>query len=342
MTKPLLRVLAGEALQPPPVWLMRQAGRYLPEYRALRAKAGGFLDLCLTPPWAAEITLQPVRRYGFDAAILFSDILIVPWALGQELEYREGEGPILGPIRGEADLDRLDPRRLRDAIAPVLGTVSLVADSLRADHPETALIGFAGAPFTVACYMIEGRGSRDFIETRTRAYADEAFFRRLTALLCDATVEYLSAQITAGAEVVQLFDTWAGILPPDPFRRYVIEPTARIVAGVRSRHPTTPVIGFARLAGTILDEYADETGVDAVGLDTSTSFAAVRARVVLQGNLDPLALLVGGQPLRGAVEATLASATQRPHIFNLGHGVLPQTPPEHVADLVRYVRKARA
>lgn len=338
MTKPLLRVLGGEALQPSPVWLMRQAGRYLAEYRALRAKAGGFLDLCLTPPWAAEITLQPIRRFGLDAAILFSDILIVPWALGQELDYREGEGPVLAPVRTGADLAHLELKRLPRAIAPVLETVSRVADSLRADYPQTALIGFAGAPFTVACYMIDGRGTRDFIETRTRAYADEAFFQRLMTLLCDATIEYLSAQITAGAEVVQLFDTWAGILPPSLFRQYAIEPTARIVAAVRARHARVPVIGFPRLAGTMLDEYAEKTGVHAVGVDTSTRLAAVHAQVTLQGNLDPLALLVGGQPLKRAVSAILDDAAHRPHVFNLGHGVLPQTPPEHVADLVRQVR----
>ena len=317
---------------------MRQAGRYLPEYRALRAKAGGFLDLCLTPPWAAEITLQPIRRFGLDAAILFSDILIVPWALGQELDYREGEGPVLAPVRSGADLAHLELKRLPHAIAPVLETVSRVAGSLRADYPQTALIGFAGAPFTVACYMIDGRGTRDFIETRTRAYADEAFFQRLMTLLCDATVEYLSAQITAGAEVVQLFDTWAGILPPDLFRRYVIEPTARIVAAVRARHVQVPVIGFPRLAGTMLDEYAEKTGVHAVGVDTSTRLAAVHAQVTLQGNLDPLALLVGGPPLHRAMAAVLDDAAHRPHVFNLGHGVLPQTPPEHVADLVGQVR----
>lgn len=338
MTKRLLRVLSGEALAPPPIWLMRQAGRYLPEYRSLRAKAGGFLDLCLTPPWAAEITVQPVRRFGFDAAILFSDILIIPWALGQELEYREGEGPVLAPIRSGAELDRLHPGRLRDGVAPVLETVSRVAERLRTDHPETALIGFAGAPFTVGCYMIEGRGTRDFVETRLRAYADPAFFDRLMTLLCDATVEYLSAQVVAGAEVLQLFDTWAGILPPDLFRRYVIEPTSRIVFALRSRHPHVPVIGFPRLAGSMLDEYAGETGVHAVGVDTATEIGDVRVGMPLQGNLDPLALLVGGDALRQAAGRVLSSMHGRAHVFNLGHGVLPQTPPEHVTALVEQVR----
>lgn len=300
------------------------------------------MDLCLTPPWAAEITLQPVRRFAFDGTILFSDILIVPWALGQELDYREGEGPVLMPIRTLADLEHLDLGRLPGAIAPVLETVGRVAEALRTDHSQSALIGFAGAPFTVACYMIDGRGTRDFFETRIRAYADEPFFRQLITLLCDATVEYLSAQISAGAEVVQLFDTWAGILPPDLFRRYVIEPAIHIVSALSTRHAGVPVIGFPRLAGTMLDEYAEKTGVLAVGVDTPTSFAAVRAQVALQGNLDPLALLAGGQPQRIAVSTTLDEALNRPHIFNLGHGVLPQTPPEHVADLVRQVRAENA
>ncbi len=339
MTKTLLRVLAGEAISPPPLWLMRQAGRYLPEYRAVRAQAPDFITLCTTPALAAEITLQPVRRFGLDAAILFSDLPLLPWALGQELEYRDGEGPVLPPIRDAAGLARLDPNRVAGAIAPILETVQRVSGALG----DATLIGFAGSAFTVACYMTEGRGAREFPQTRKLAYSNPALFRQLIEIVVVATVEYLSAQITAGAETVMLFDSWAGILSPTLFRAHVIAPTARIVAALRERHPTTPIIGFPRLAGTLIGEYADTTKVQAVGMDSSADPALTAARmpkgVALQGNLDPLALVTGGAAMQAETESILAAMRGRPHIFNLGHGIIPETPPEHVAQLVQMVRK---
>ena len=340
MTKTLLRVLAGEAISPPPIWLMRQAGRYLPEYRALRAQAPDFITLCTTPTLAAEITLQPVRRFGMDAAILFSDLPLLPWALGQALEYREGEGPVLPPIRDAAGLARLDLRRVAGAIEPILETVQRV----RGELGEAALIGFAGSPFTVACYMTEGRGVREFPQTRKLAYGDPTLFGQLIELVTDATIEYLSAQITAGAETVMLFDSWAGILSPALFRAYVIAPTARIVEVLRERHSDTPVIGFPRLAGLLIGEYANATKVQAVGMDSSVDPALAAERVpkgvALQGNLDPLALVIGGAAMQTETQAILATMRPRPHIFNLGHGIVPETPPEHVAELVQAVRSA--
>ncbi len=336
--KPMLRALAGEPVWPPPVWLMRQAGRYLPEYRALRASMG-FIERCTTPDLAAEITLQPVRRFGMDGAILFSDILILPWALGQALEFRDGEGPVMPPLRDAADLDGLDPGRAAERTAPVMETVRRV----RAALPEhTTMIGFAGSPFTVACYMVEGGGSRDFAHTRTLAYAEPEFFARLSRMLVAATIEYLSQQIVAGAEVVMLFDTWAGILPPRQFARHVMQPTAAIVDALNARHPGVPVIGFPRLAGTLAADYVERTGVDAVALDTSVNAAAIAASlpdaVAVQGNLDPIVLIAGGEPMQAEACAIRDALRGRPHIFNLGHGILPQTPPEHVADLVATLR----
>jgi uroporphyrinogen decarboxylase len=340
MTKRLLRVLAGEADWPPPVWLMRQAGRYLPEYRAVRAGVRDFVSLCMTPELAAEVTLQPLRRFGLDAAILFSDILILPWALGQELRFEEGEGPVLPPLRDTAALEALDLGRLAGAIAPVLETLRRV----RAQVGEAALIGFAGGPFTVACYMVEGHGAKEFAQARLLAWRDPALFARLISLLTEATIRYLCAQITAGAEVVMLFDSWAGLLPPRQFRAHVIAPTARIVAALRTLHPQVPVIGFARSAGLLLGEYAAATGVRCVGLDTSVDPAAAIERVpqevAVQGNLDPLALVAGGAAMAEEATAILAAMRGRPFVFNLGHGILPDTPPEHVAALVRLVREA--
>ena len=264
MTKPLLKVLAGQAVWPPPIWLMRQAGRYLPEYRAVRARAGDFISLCMNSDMATEVTLQPLRRFGMDAAILFSDILILPWALGQGLAFREGEGPVLPPLRDTSGLAALDLARVPAAIEPVLETVSRV----RAQVGEAALIGFAGSPFTVACYMIEGKGSRDFVHVRSMAYGDPGLFKALIDLLIEATITTLSAQIDAGAEVAMLFDSWAGVLSPDLFRAHVIGPTATIVAALRARYPGVPVIGFPRLAGMMLGAYAAQTGVQAAGIDT--------------------------------------------------------------------------
>ena len=338
MAKTVLRVLAGEAVWPPPVWLMRQAGRYLPEYRALRAEAGDFLKLCLTPALAAEITLQPIRRFAMDAAILFSDLPIVSLGLGQALRYAEGEGPVLPPIRTAEDLDALSLDRVAETVAPVWETVRRVA----AELGDATLIGFSGAPFTVACYMVEGHGSRDFAAARLMAYRDPALFARLIELIVQGNLIYLRGQADAGAEVLMLFDSWAGMLPPAEFRRWVIEPTARIAAGLRASHPDVPLIGFPRLAGAMLGEYALGAGAQGVAIDTAMNPAAaagmVPPHIALQGNLDPLAVVAGGDAMRDATDVILDSLRGRPHIFNLGHGLVPQTPPEHVAALVEQIR----
>jgi uroporphyrinogen decarboxylase len=338
-SKPILRALAGEAVWPPPVWLMRQAGRYLPEYRAIKDSSGGFIARCTTPDLATEITLQPIRRFGMDAAILFSDILILPWALGQDVTFKDGMGPILAPIRSAEGVDMLSPARVAEATAPVLETVRRV----RAELPkDCTLIGFAGAPFTVACYMIEGSGSRDFPLTRAMAYGEPALFGRVMDVLVKSTIEYLSAQISAGAEVVMLFDTWAGMLSPLQFRQHVVTPAALIVEALNARHPGVPVIGFPRLAGMYVGLYAERTGVDGVALDTGTDPARAAATlpdsVAVQGNLDPIALLTGGAAMRAETSAILDALSGRPHIFNLGHGILPQTNPDHVAELVEFLR----
>ena len=341
MTKPLLRVLNGEAVWPPPMWLMRQAGRYLPEYRELRGQAGDFISLCTTPALAAEVTLQPIRRYGFDAAILFSDILMLPWALGHGLAFKEGEGPVLPRLTTGQDVSALDPGRVMGAVAPILETVQRTKAGL---DDATALIGFAGSPFTVACYMVEGGGSKDFARIRGMAHGEPALFASLIDVLVDSTVEYLSGQIAAGADAVMLFDSWAGVLSPRLFARHVIEPTRRIVEAVRARHPGTPIIGFPRLAGVLVGAYAARTGVDAVALDTgaelSVAAGLVPATVATQGNLDPLSVVAGGEAMAAEVRVVLDGARGRPHVFNLGHGIVPQTPPAHVADLVKQVRAA--
>ncbi len=341
MTKPLLRALDGEAVWPPPVWLMRQAGRYLPEYRAIRAQAGDFIALCTNPVLAAEVTLQPIRRYGFDAAILFSDILMLPWALGHGLRFAEGEGPLLPRVTEVAQVEALDRGRLAEAIAPILETVRRVRAAL---DDRTALIGFAGGPFTVACYMIEGSGSKDFAATRRMAYGDPDLFARLMYVLTEATIDYLLAQVAAGAETVMLFDSWAGVLSPSLFRTYVTAPARRIVGALRTRHPDLPIIGFPRLAGTMLADYATMSGVNGVGMDTTTDPARVQwlvpKRTALQGNLDPMALVAGGRALENEAQAILLAMRGRPFIFNLGHGIVPETSPDHVAALVELVRGA--
>ena len=341
MSKPVLRVLAGEAVWPPPVWLMRQAGRYLPEYRATRARAGDFISLCTTPPLAAEVTLQPIRRYSFDAAILFSDILMIPWALGQGLAFKEGEGPVLPPVRDAAALAKLDLGRVAGAVAPILETVERTRAGL---PPETAMIGFAGSPFTVACYMVEGGGSKDFGHIRHMAYAQPDLMTGMTELLVEASVTYLSAQAKAGADVLMLFDSWSGVLSPALFRRLVVAPTAKIVARLNALHPDLPIIGFPRLAGVLVGVYAAETGVDAVALDTGAdlklAMGVVPEHVATQGNLDPAALVAGGQALRSEAAQVLEAVRGRPHIFNLGHGIVPQTPPDHVAQLLQQIRGA--
>jgi uroporphyrinogen decarboxylase len=333
--KPLMRVLAGEAVWPPPVWLMRQAGRYLPEYRAIREGGGGFIARCTTPDLATEITLQPIRRFGMDGAILFSDILILPWAMGQDLRFIDGEGPVLPPIRDAAGLAVLNINRAAEFTAPVMETVRRV----RAALPESCtLLGFAGSPFTVACYMVEGGGSRDFA-----AYSEPALFGRLIDTLVEGTIAYLSAQIDAGADAVMLFDTWAGVLPPHQFFEHVVRPTAAIVDALNRRYPDVKVIGFPRLAGTLVPDYVEQTGVDCVGLDTSVDAARIAGNlpetVAVQGNMDPIVLIAGGDALKREALGVRDALRGRPHIFNLGHGILPQTPPEHVADLVGLIRQ---
>ncbi|HVY16374.1 MAG TPA: uroporphyrinogen decarboxylase [Rhodopila sp.] len=340
--KRLLRSLNGEAVWPPPVWLMRQAGRYLPEYRAVRARVPDFVTLCTSPDLAAEVTLQPIRRYGFDAAILFSDILILPWALGHGLAFKEGEGPVLPRLRDAAGVAALDPRRLAEKTAPVMETVRRIRAGLRAEgFGNTALIGFAGAPFTVACYMVEGGGSKDFAAVRAMAYAEPDLFARLMDTLTEATIAYLSAQVEAGAEVLMLFDSWAGVLSPGLFRRHAAAPAQRIVSALKARHPDVPVIGFPRLAGILARDYA-ATGVDGIGIDTGSDIGAIAALLppglAVQGNLDPMALVAGGEALRTETRAILAAMKGRPFVFNLGHGIVPQTPPENVAALLELVR----
>ena len=336
--KPLLTVLTGGKTEIIPVWLMRQAGRYLPEYRALRTEKGGFLELVYDSEAAAEITLQPIRRFGFDGAILFSDILIVPHALGQDLRFEAGEGPRLSPPLVDAALASLAavPTRLE----PIYRTVENVKVQLPS---ETTLLGFAGSPWTVATYMVAGQGSRDQTEARQFAYADPRTFAEIVDAIATMTVDYLSGQIRAGVDAVQLFDSWAGSLAPAQFEQWVIAPTARIVADLKARHPGVPVIGFPKGAGGKLGAYARETAVDAVGLDESVDPAwAVRElppHLPLQGNLDPLALLAGGNALASAVERILSVFEGRPHIFNLGHGIIKETPVAHVERLLELVRR---
>jgi uroporphyrinogen decarboxylase len=338
VAKPLLSALKGEKTEKTAIWLMRQAGRYLPEYRALRATKGGFLALATDPDAAAEVTLQPIRRFGFDGAILFSDILMVPWALGQDLAFEAGEGPRLSPPLADSALAALE--RVPARLEPVYATVEKVAANL----PETTtFLGFAGSPWTVATYMIAGHGSRDQGEARRYAYRDPAAFQAIVDAIADMTVDYLSRQIEAGVEAVQLFDSWAGSLSPAQFERWVIAPTARIVAALKARHPAAPIIGFPKGAGGKLPAYARETGVDAIGLDETVDPAwansALTAGMPVQGNLDPLALIAGGEALERGVERILSSLAGRPHIFNLGHGILPDTPIEHVETLLRLVRR---
>lgn len=316
---------------------MRQAGRYLPEYRELRAEKGGFLALATDPEAAAEVTLQPIRRFGFDGSILFSDILMIPWALGQDLSFGVGEGPRLEPALVDHALDRL--QAVPDRLEPVYGTVARVAATL---PPETTFLGFAGSPWTVATYMVAGKGSKDQSETRRFAYADPDAFGAIIDAIVDNTVEYLARQIEAGVDAVQLFDSWSGSLSPAQFERWVIAPTASIVARLHARCPGVPIIGFPKGAGGKLPAYARETGVDAIGLDETVdpvwADASLPADMPVQGNLDPLALIAGGADLDAAIDRILAAFPTRPHIFNLGHGILPDTPVAHVEQLIARVR----
>jgi uroporphyrinogen decarboxylase len=336
--KPLLSVLKGRKAEKTPIWLMRQAGRYLPEYRALRAEKGGFLELALDPEAAAEVTLQPIRRFGFDGAILFSDILMVPFGLGQDLRFEAGEGPRLSPPLIDALLESLEAAPTR--LEPVYRTVEKVVASLPA---ETTFLGFAGSPWTVATYMVVGQGSKDQGEARRLGYRDPEAFQAIVEAIAAMTVDYLSRQIEAGVEAVQLFDSWSGSLSPAQFERWVIAPTARIVSDLKARHPETPIIGFPKGAGGKLAAYAQETGVDAIGLDETVdpewAACVLPEAMPVQGNLDPLALIAGGEALESAVARILSSLAGRPHIFNLGHGILPDTPIDHVEQLIGLVRR---
>jgi uroporphyrinogen decarboxylase len=335
----LLAPFAGKVSGPPPMWLMRQAGRHLPEYHVVRARAGSFLDLCYSPELAAEVTLQPVRRYGMDAAIVFSDILVVPHALGQKLEFVEGYGPRLDPIRSRRDLTRLKPSATRATFGRIFETVANVRHKLPKD---VALIGFCGAPWTVATYMVSGGKSADQAEAISWARNDPAGFGDLMERLVDASVDYLAGQVAAGANVLQIFDTWAGRLSGSAFDRWVSAPTRAIVARIRELHPDVPVIGFPLGAGTNISRYVTDTGVDGVSCDATIplDFIAreLAGRVVVQGNLDPQVLASGGEEMDRQTGKILDALEGHPFIFNLGHGVLPQTPPENVERLVRLVR----
>ena len=339
--KPLLAVLKGERRDPPPVWMMRQAGRYLPEYRQLREDKGSFLDLVYDSDAATEVTLQPLKRFPeLDAAILFSDILIVPFAIGQNLTFVAGEGPRLTPPLISADLDQLTAYAAR--LDPIYETVAKVKGRL---DPAKTLIGFAGAPWTVATYMIAGQGSRDQSEARRLAYRDPAQFAAIIDRIEAITFNYLCGQIAAGAEAVQLFDSWAGSLAPSEFERWVIAPTARLVTHIRFEHPDVPVIGFPKGAGGKLAAYAAGTGVDAIGLDETVdpvwADKELPRSLPVQGNLDPLVLLAGGDALRAEVSRILDAFAGRPHIFNLGHGILQDTPIAHVEELMQLAKGAR-
>ena len=336
--KPLLSVLRGERRDPPPMWMMRQAGRYLPEYRQLREEKGSFLDLVYDAESAATVTLQPLERFpSLDAAILFSDILIVPFAIGQNLTFVTGEGPRLTPPLGGADLDDLTPYLAR--LEPVYETVRKVKAAL---DPSKTLIGFAGSPWTVATYMVAGQASRDQSEARRLAYADPKRFGAIVDRIEKVTVDYLSGQVEAGAETVQLFDSWAGSLSPAQFEQWVIAPTARLVAAMRQRHPNVPIIGFPKGAGGKVAAYARETEVDAIGLDETVdplwAAAELPEDLPVQGNLDPLALIAGGDALKRSARRILDAFAERPHIFNLGHGILPDTPVAHVEQLIAAVK----
>jgi uroporphyrinogen decarboxylase len=341
-TKPLLDVLGGRRREIPPIWMMRQAGRYLPEYREVRAKAGGFLDLCFTPDFAAEVTLQPIRRFGFDAAIIFSDILVIPYALGREVRFEVGEGPRLDPLDTPAKIATLATGADFGKLQPVYDALRRVRRKLA---PEVTLIGFCGAPWTVATYMVAGQGTPDQAPARMLAYREPEAFSKIIDALVENSIEHLLGQLQAGADCVQIFDTWAGVLPPREFLRWSIAPTARIVEGVRAKMPDARIIGFPRGAGALLPAYVGATRVDAVSIDWAAEPSLIRERVqnrvAVQGNLDPLALIAGGAALDRAVDDVLSNYGQGRLIFNLGHGILPETPIAHVEQMIRRVRDFR-
>ncbi len=339
-TKKMLRALAGETQAVPPIWMMRQAGRYLPEYRATRAKAGDFLSLCYNSELAAEVTLQPIRRYGFDAAILFADILLVPQALGADLWFVTGEGPRLSTVTQQRDFDALKPAdAIHDTLAPVYDTLRILTGALPS---ETTLIGFAGAPWTVATYMIAGRGTPDQGPAHALREENNALFEALLDRITDATIDYLSMQIEAGAEVVKIFDSWAGSLQGDAFEKYALDPCRRITAALKQKHPTLPVIGFPREAGAQYVGFARKTGVDCVALDNSVDpeWAAANVQVdgCVQGNLASSHMVTGGQALVDDTRAIVRAFSGGPHIFNLGHGITPDADPDNVQLMIDTVR----
>ena len=324
-----------------PIWIMRQAGRYLPEYRELRKDAGGFLSLCYNPDWAAEVTLQPIRRFGFDAAILFSDILVIPHALGQDLTFTPGEGPKLNPIKNAHDVDRLEQEieNIDNTLGPIYQTVKNVRSKL---DSEKALIGFAGAPWTVACYMVEGGGSKDFMTVKTFSFAQEKLFQRIIDIVATATIAYLKKQIEAGANAIQIFDSWAGVLDPISFEKWVTKPTQKIVNALKKDHPNIPIIGFARGSGLQLKSYGDQTKVNGLGLDTTIdrnwAASTLQDKYCLQGNLDPMILRVGGQIMEDHIQSILDDLSKGPFVFNCGHGIIKDTPIAHVERLVEIVK----
>jgi uroporphyrinogen decarboxylase len=337
--KPICDVLDGQRQSAPPLWLMRQAGRYLPEYMAVRRTVADVLDLCFTPKLAAEVTLQPIRRFGFDAAILFSDILVVPHALGRNVRFAAGEGPQLEPLDDPAAIATMRNTVDDGVLAPIFETIGLVKTAL---PPNVAFLGFCGAPWTVATYMVAGHGTPDQAPARLFAYRHPDAFGRLIDILVDASVHYLVRQFQAGVDAVQIFDTWAGVLPPDEFQRWCIAPVQRIVADVRRAVPAAKIIGFPRGAGSNIARYIEQIPVNAIGLDwmMDLTFArdVVQNRRPVQGNLDPLALRAGGAALDRSIEAILAAFAGGPFIFNLGHGILPDTPIAHVEQMIRRVR----
>lgn len=342
-TKKLMRALAGETQAVPPIWMMRQAGRYLPEYRATRAQAGDFLSLCYNSDLATEVTLQPIRRYGFDAAILFADILLVPQALGADLWFVTGEGPRLSTVTSQADFDALKPAdAIHDTLAPIYQTVRNLSGALPS---ETALIGFAGAPWTVATYMIAGRGTPDQGPAHALRESNTALFEALLERITTATIDYLAMQIDAGAETVKIFDSWAGSLKGDDFDKYAVEPCRRITAALKAQHPDVPVIGFPREAGDKYVGFAKSTGVDCVALDNSVDPAWAAAHVqtdgCVQGNLASSHMVTGGQALVDETRAIVEAFSRGPHIFNLGHGITPDADPENVQLMIDTVRNAK-
>ncbi|HRK97546.1 MAG TPA: uroporphyrinogen decarboxylase [Alphaproteobacteria bacterium] len=342
MTGKLAHTLQGKTFDTPPIWLMRQAGRYLPEYLATRSTAGNFLNLCYTPTLASEVTLQPIRRFNFDAAILFSDILVIPHAMGQHLEFAANHGPILGEL---PDLDTIDLSKFHVNLSPVYETVSIIRKQLNNEgFSSTDLIGFSGAPWTLACYMIDRKGTKDFNETRTMALSQPEIFSKLIDLLTQAATEYLTQQILHGANIIQIFDSWAGVLPPDQFRKWVIAPTKKIITNLHHQFPHIPVIGFPKGASFLYAEYARETAVTCLGLDTQVppEYAAKNLQTIcpVQGNLDPMTLKAGGKELKHQILKIIENFKGKPYVFNLGHGIDKDTPPAHIKQLIKIIKES--